>query len=307
MQENSVRQGDRVKFSVRAEVGQHIRPRGQDVRSGDTLLEPGVSITPGVLGLLATFGQADVRVYQRPRVALLSTGDEVVLPGQPLGDAQIYSSNNAALAGMITQAGGVVIDFGNVPDDPATLANRFAEAASVADVVVSTGGVSVGDHDHVKDVLGDKIEFWRVAMKPGKPLAFGKIDGKPFFGLPGNPVSCMVNFLQFVRPALRTMLGDRHPFLPIVRAQMSRTLKRSTGRVELLRVQLSRENGTLIATPAGGHQGSGNVRSMAESHGLVMVAAEAETVWGEVSVQVFDFGFEARETPGYPWGAAEEK
>ena len=304
MQEDTSRDGDVVVIASAVHAGQHVRPRGQDVRTGTTLLNPGVVITPGVLGLLATFGRCEVAVTRRPRVALISTGDEVVLPGQPLGLAQIYSSNNAALAGMVAQAGAIPVDLGNVHDDPEAIRQRFADAARLADVLVSTGGVSVGDHDHVKGVLGDQIGFWQVAMKPGKPLAFGKIQGKAFFGLPGNPVSCLVNFLQFVRPMLRTMLGDPRPYLPVVHAQLARPVRRHTGRVELLRVRLHRQGDELIATPAGGHQGSGNVRSMAESHGFAMLDATTSEVSGVVSVQVFDGSFEARSEPGYSWGAA---
>jgi molybdopterin molybdotransferase len=204
---------------------------------------------------------------------------------------------------LVLAAGGVPVDLGNVPDDPAAIRSAFQEAAAEADVVVSTGGVSVGDFDHVKGVLGAGVHFWKVAMKPGKPLAFGTVGGKPFFGLPGNPVSCMVNFLQFVRPMLRKMQGDPRPFLPVLRARLSRPLRRQPGRVELVRVSLAWEGGVLVATPAGGHQGSGNVRSMAEAHGFAMLDATRDRVEGEVAVQVYDPGFGTADAPNYRWGA----
>lgn len=303
MQEDVEREGGFVTIRQAAAIGQHIRPQGQDVRVGAELLASGALITPGVLGLLATFGRTTVLVYRQPRVAIVSTGDEVVLAGQPLGEAQIYSSNNAALCGMVAMAGAIPIDFGNVPDHPDAIRARFDAAAAQADVIVSTGGVSVGEHDHVKTVLGDDIAFWRVAMKPGKPLAFGQVGGRPFFGLPGNPVSCLVNFLQFVRPVLRTMMGDPRPYLPVVHAHLAMPIRRSPGRVELLRVRLHRDGETLIATPAGGHQGSGNVRSMAEAHGFAMIDATTTEVSGAVAVQVFDNSYEGRADPGYAWGA----
>lgn len=303
MVEDAVVDGDRVRFDRPARAGQHIRRRGSDVSRGATVLPAGQRLGPGAVGLLASLGLTEVQVGARPRVAILSTGDEVIPPGQPLGPGQIYSSNNHALVGLAAAAGAIPVDLGNCPDDPAALRRRFAEAAEVADVVVTTGGVSVGDFDFVKEALG-AVEFWRVAMKPGKPLAFGALHGRPFFGLPGNPVSCMVNFLQFVRPALRTMMGDPRPCLPIVDAELARPLRRSPGRVEFVRVSLDRVEGRLVATAAGGHQGSSNVLGMATAHGFLLVDAEATEVSGRVRVQVFDAGYDDRANAGYPWGHA---
>ncbi len=293
--------GDHVVIEVAATVGQHIRTEGSDVRRGTRLLEPGKRISPGTAGLLASLGLATVRVACRPRVAILSTGDELVAPGGLLGPGQIYSSNNLALVGLVIEAGGQALDHGTVADDPVQLRARFAAAAEGADLVVTTGGVSVGDFDHVKDVIGAGVEFWRVAMKPGKPLAFGQLLNKPFFGLPGNPVSCMVNFLEFVRPVIRTMLGDPRPFLPVVDAVLSRPVKRAPGRVELVRVRLEPHEEGLVAHPAGGHQGSGNVRSMADAHGFALFDAEMSEVSGAVRVQVFDWSFNDGSQPNYPW------
>ncbi len=302
MVEDAEVDGRKVRFAGAARLGQHIRRRGSDVARGTTVLAAGHRLGAGAVGLLASLGLTEVQVGARPRVAILSTGDEVIPPGQPLGPGQIYSSNNHALVGLTAAAGAIPVDLGNCPDDPAALRQRFAEAAEVADLVVTTGGVSVGDFDFVKEALG-AVEFWRVAMKPGKPLAFGSLHGRPFFGLPGNPVSCMVNFLQFVRPALRTLMGDPRPFLPIVEAELARPLKRAPGRVELLRVSLARVDGRLIATAAGGHQGSSNVLGMATANGFLLVDAAATEVSGHVHVQVFDPGYDDRTDAGYPWAA----
>lgn len=305
MVEDTRTAGDTVEITVRARAGQHVRDTGSDVRRGARALEPGARLGPGALGLCASFGLTHVVVGVRPRVAIVSTGDEIVPPGQPLGPGQIYSSNNVALAALVLDAGGVPVDLGTCPDDPAQLRERFAAAAASADLVVSSGGVSVGDFDHVKAVLG-QVEFWRVAMKPGKPLAFGALDGKPFFGLPGNPVSCMVNFLQFVRPVMRRMMGDARPFLPVVKAELRQPLRRAPGRVELVRVRLEREGDRLWATPAGRHQGSGNVLGMADGHGFALLDATSTEVSGVVSVQLFDRGFDDQAEPAYPWGDTPE-
>jgi molybdopterin molybdotransferase len=303
MVEDTVSDGASVRVDKPARPGQHVRRRGSDVALGEPVLAPGQRLGPGAVGLLASFGVQTVAVAARPRVALVTTGDEVVPPGAPLGPGQIYGSNAHALAGLVLAAGALPVDLGNCPDDPAELRARFALAAAEADLVVSTGGVSVGDFDFVKEAVGT-VDFWRVAMKPGKPLAFGALHGRPFFGLPGNPVSCMVNFLQFVRPFLRRMLGDPRPFLPVVEAVLPAPIRRAPGRVELLRVQLVRVGEALHALPAGRHQGSSNVLGMATAHGFVMLDAERTEVSGPVRVQVFDPDYDDRTDPGYAWGPA---
>jgi len=219
-----------------------------------------------------------VRVRRLPVVALLGTGDEVVPPGQPLGPGQIYSSNNVALAALVRRAGGVPIDHGTVADDPDAQLQRLRQVLDGApDVVITTGGVSVGVFDHVKDVMGElgvAMDFWKVRMKPGKPLAFGTVGGVPLFGLPGNPVSCLVNFLQFVRPWMRTALGDPRPFLPVVDAVAGEDLQSRPGRARLDRVCLARgDDGRWVASSTG-LQSSGAIVSMARAHGLLCIAAD---------------------------------
>ena len=302
MVEDTRTDGDQVHIGVAARVGQHVRARGSEVSIDAVVVPRGQVLASGALGACAAVGIPHVRVAMRPRVAVLSTGDEIVDPGHPLGPGQIHSSNNAAIAALVVEAGGTAVDLGIVRDDPAAMTAAYREALR-CDVVLSTGGVSVGDYDHVKGMLGAlglTMDFWRVAMKPGKPLAFGVLDGRPVFGLPGNPVSCMVNFLQFVRPVLRTMLGDPRPFLPVLRAKVVTPRRRSLGRPEFVRVRLWREGGQLYADVAG-HQGSAGVLSMATAHGFAMVAPDATEVAGELAVQIFDESFERGAEPGYSW------
>ncbi|MFZ5481014.1 MAG: gephyrin-like molybdotransferase Glp [Myxococcota bacterium] len=295
MVEDTSTDGEAVTVRVAAKVGQHVRARGSEVPEGVVVLRKGAAMTPGAVGACAALGIPSVRVALRPRVGVLSTGDEVVETGLPLGPGQIHSSNNHALAALVCEAGGVPVDLGTVRDDPAAMAVAFREGLAQCDVLLSTGGVSVGDYDHVKGVLaglGVAMDFWKVAMKPGKPLAFGTFGGRPVFGLPGNPVSCMVNFHQFVRPLLRTMLGDPNPYLPVVTATVLAPRRRATGRPEFVRVRLARDGDRLVADVAG-HQGSAGVLSMAAAHGYALVPADAPEVAGTLSVQVFDWSFTA--------------
>ncbi len=309
MVEDTEMVGDRVRVRVGATSGMHIRPVGSEIAAGTPLLDVGAVLGFGAVGVLAALGRPSVLVRVRPRIGLLSTGDEVVEPGFPLGPGQIWSSNLHALAGLVHDAGAEPVYLGNVADDPVATAAAF-RAALQSDLVVSTGGVSVGDFDHVKAVMDDLgggegagVEFWRVAMKPGKPLAYGFIAGRPVFGLPGNPVSCMVNFLQFVRPVIRTMLGDPRPFLPVISATLDRPWSRRPGRAELVRVRLTAgaDGGVPTATVVG-VQGSAHLAAMAEAHGLLLVGAETTTVSGDVHVQVYDPRWGASSVAGYRWG-----
>lgn len=302
MVEDTTTAGEIVHIGTKAVSGQHVRARGSEVPEGVTVLTRGRTMGPGAVGLCAALGIPSLRVWMRPRVAILSTGDEVVEPGFPLGPGQIHSSNTYALAALVREAGGVALNLGTVRDDPAAMAVAYREALQ-CDVVLSTGGVSVGDYDHVKGVLaglGIAMDFWRVAMKPGKPLAYGVLGGRPIFGLPGNPVSCMVNFYQFVRPLLRTMLGDPRPFLPVIRAEMIGSRRRSPGRPEFVRVRLSRE-GDRVRAEVAGHQGSASLLSMSDAHGFALVPAASVAVEGTVSVQVFDPRFLDGVAPDYAW------
>ena len=303
---DSAREGA-VQVYEAARPRRHIRREGEAVGRGDRVAVAGEEGTPGRLALLAAVGVPRVQVVRRPRVALLGTGDEVIPPGQPLGPGQIYSSNNVALAAQVRQAGGVPIDHGTVADDAAAQVRRLqAVLADEPDLVLTTGGVSVGLFDHMKDVmaeLGVAMDFWKVRMKPGKPLAFGTVGRVPLFGLPGNPVSCMVNFLQFVRPWMRTALGAPRPFLPVVDAIARDDLSSRPGRARLDRVMLSRGADGRWEARSTGLQSSGAVVSMARAHGLLCIAPDATgpRVGEPCRVQLLDPSFLDGATASYGW------
>jgi molybdopterin molybdotransferase len=295
-----------VRLRGRATAGQHIRRRGCDIAVGDVVVKGGDTLTPASLGLLASLGLATVDVAVRPRVAVLSTGDEVVLPPAELKPGQIYSSNNITLAAMVRQAGGVALDLGNAPDDREALRARLSEAVEQADVVVTTGGVSAGFFDLVRDAFEDAgatLEFWKIAMKPGKPLAFGHVGDRPMFGLPGNPVSCVVNFLQFVRPWMRTHLGDPRPFLPVVEAVALEDLNVRPGRANLLRVCLEPQPDGRWGCRSAGSQSSAVLTAMARAHGLLLIGASSPgpAAGQACRVQLLDVPFLAGSEPSFGW------
>ncbi|HJN73055.1 MAG TPA: gephyrin-like molybdotransferase Glp [Myxococcota bacterium] len=291
---------EQVVIHHAATAGQNIRPRGGDVTSGQVVLSKGRVLDPAAVGLISSLGLPSVLVAQKPRVAILSTGDEVVETGWPLQPGQIYSSNTITLMGQVLAAGAVPIHCGIAPDDPEGLREAL-ESCLRADLVLTTGGVSVGDFDHVKDILGE-VDFWKVAMKPGKPLAYGRVRGVPCFGLPGNPVSCMVNFFQFVRPVIRKTLGDPRPHLPVVEAVLASAIRARPGRAELARVKLCRSAEGFVASGTG-TQSSGVLTSMAEADGLTLIPADEGTrpAGATVRVQVLSWRFLDGAGPDYGW------
>ncbi len=298
-QEEVERDGARVVFTRPVEAGAYVRPRGEDIRPGDRMLEPGTELRPAALGVLAALGQARVRVYQRPRVAVLSTGDELVAPDAPLGPGQIPDSNSYTLAGLAAEAGAVPQSLGIAPDRREALVERLRQGLE-ADVLVSSAGVSVGDRDFVREAiesLGAHLDFWKVNMRPGKPLTFGRVGGRGvnradgrggdclFFGLPGNPVSCMVTFELFVRPVLRRLGGHRVLERPRVRARALQGIDNPGSRPGYLRVRLEPvATGGLGARPTG-MQGSAILRSMLLADGLAVVPGDTHIPeGGEVEV-----------------------
>lgn len=253
IQENTEAEGDTVTVvDGKAPVGKYIRPAGLDFAEGDILLRAGRVMTARDVGLLAAMDVPWVKVRRRPRIAVLPTGDEVVMPGEPVGPNQIVSSNGLALAGFITALGGEPVDLGIAPDSADAL-RRMAAGARGADMLVTTGGASVGDHDLVRQVLGDiglELDFWRIAMRPGKPLIFGRLDDVPILGLPGNPVSSMVCAIIFLGPAMRAMTGVEPAENPIISASLGCILDVNDEREDYLRASLVRgADGALIATP----------------------------------------------------------
>jgi molybdopterin molybdotransferase len=306
MVEDTVREDQLVRVRSGAVSGQHIRRRGADVKQGSVVLRGGTRLTPPMIGIASGVGLTALPCVRPPRIAILSTGDEVVAPGTPLRPGQIWSSNNASLVGLVREAGGDALDRGTAADRPDALIAAIRGCIDTgADAVITTGGVSVGEFDFVKDAfaaLGADIDFWKVRMKPGKPLAFGRVGGVPLFGLPGNPVSCVVNFLEFVRPWMRRAMGVERAFLPVVDATLAEPIRERPGRVSLVRVILEDRGGQWFARPAPS-QSSGVLTSLVLAHGLALIAHDSAggDAGERVRVQLLDPGFLDRADPGFPW------
>ncbi len=271
---------DQVTIPAGIALHNNIRPQGQDIRQGAEVASRGQLLTPQTLGLLASIGIASVPVIRRLKVAILSTGDELVEPGQPLAAGQIYNSNRYLLAGLLDKMGIQAVDLGRVADTPEATLQALSRATLEADVIVSTGGVSVGEEDHVKtavEKLG-RLNLWKIAIKPGKPLAFGRVGDTPFFGLPGNPVSTFITFLLFVRPYLQALQG-RTPVLP--RGQLwPASFNRLTPsiRTEFVRVKIS-DDGQLHLHP---NQSSGVLSSTSWSNAMAVVPSHDTIAEGDL-------------------------
>ena len=296
--------GDHIVVPPGQRLGQHIRRAGEDLAAGKPALVAGRLLRPAEIGLIASLGCAEVSVFRRLRVAFLSTGDELCSIGTPLGEGRVYDSNRYTIFGMLTRMGCEVLDLGVVRDDPATMEAAFREAAAAADVVISSGGVSVGEADFVKGLMAElgEVLFWKIAMKPGRPMAFGRlrVDGEEIcgerggaawlFGLPGNPVAVMVTFYQFVREALYALMGaDPVPVVPLLPALCTGALKKVAGRTEFQRGILSLVDGQWRVRPAAA-QGSGVLRSMADANCFIVLEHDRGNVAAgdQVGVQLFD-------------------
>jgi len=291
MQEQATRTDNLIVIENNVHKGDHVRFAGEDMCIGQTILHPGKLITPAELGLLASLGIAEVAVKRRLRVAFFSTGDELSSVGQVLKEGQIYDSNRYTLYGMLERFGAEVIDMGVVKDSRDAIRAAFKQAASMADAILTSGGVSVGEADYVKDTLEElgEVNFWRVAMKPGKPLAIGRIDNAAFFGVPGNPVSAMATFYQFALPALQKQAGMDAPLKLILKARTQSRLQKAVGRLEYQRGVLGYdEQGELVVNTTG-VQGSHILTSMSLANCFIILDAESEGVdEGElVKVQPF--------------------
>ena len=292
MQENVTRDGDTAIIGAGQKPGQHVRQAGEDIAAGSVALRAGTLLMPAQVGILGSLGVGEVDVRRRPRVAFFSTGDELRSVGEPLGDGQIYDSNRYTIYGMLTRLGVEVLDMGIVRDERDAVEQAFARAAAVADAIVTSGGVSVGDADYVTETLErtGTVGFWKVAIKPGRPLAFGRIGDALFFGLPGNPNSVMATFYQLVQPALQALAGMPDPSPPLTMPAVSASaLRKKPGRTEFQRGVLSRgDDGRLVVHKAG-QQGSGVLSSMAAANCFIVLPEDAGPVseGDEVTVQPF--------------------
>ncbi len=274
--------------------GHYIRKAGEDVKRGDPVISAGELIRPAEVGMLASVGRSFVSVYQRPLVAILCTGEELVDVDEDLEGVKIVSSNSYTLAAQVMDCGGIPIQLGIAKDRKEEIKQKLLQGLR-ADMLISSAGVSVGDYDFVKDALidlGMGMVFWKVAIKPGKPVVFGTIQGKPVFGLPGNPVSSMVSFEQFVRPAILKMMGHRQVFRPVIEAILKEDVRKKPGRRHFIRAFVSFENNNYYASVTG-PQGSAILKSMVKANGLVIIPENQETVRAgeKVKVQLLDRNF----------------
>ena len=292
MQERAEREGDKVRIEPGNKAGQNIRQAGEDLATGAPVLEAGRLLTPADLGVLASLGIAEVRVWRRLQVAFFSTGDELRSIGERLAEGQIYDSNRYSLYGMLTRLGVDTIDMGVVRDRQEELRQAFRTAAANADAVITSGGVSVGEADFVKDILTSlgEVNFWKIAMKPGRPMAFGKIGNAVFFGLPGNPVSVMVTFYEFVQSALKRMMGQKETAVVTVKVPCATRLKKRPGRVEFQRGMLERLPDGGFVVHGVGDQGSGILSTMNRANCFIVLPEDCGNVEAGrlVDVQPFE-------------------
>ena len=291
MQEHVQRSGEDITVQGAHRIGENVRHSGEDIASGSVVLAGGRRLLPSDLGLIASLGVGEVSVYRRLRVAFFSTGDELRSIGEPLAAGQIYDSNRYTLYGMLTRLGAELIDMGVIPDRRERIESAFLEAAQAADVVITSGGVSVGEADYVKETLDrlGNVDFWKIAMKPGKPLAFGKVRQALFFGLPGNPVSVMATFYQFVLPALRQLMGEPMNAMMTIKVPCAQALKKQPGRTDFQRGLLVKNASGELVVDSTGLQGSHVLSSMSRANCFIVLPAECGDVPTGTLVEVQPF------------------
>jgi molybdopterin molybdotransferase len=290
MQEHTATENGKVTLLKTPAVGANIRLTGEDIALGQSVLLRGHQIQAADMGLLASLGIAEIQVYRRLKVAFFSTGDELVSVGQPLQAGQIYDSNRYSLWGMLQALGTDVHDLGNVADNPAALEKTLLDAAAAHDVVITSGGVSVGEADFMKQLLAKhgQVLFWKINMKPGRPLAYGKIGQSHYFGLPGNPVSTMVTFYQFVQAALKSLMGVSALTQPAFRVECVSAIKKAAGRTEFQRGILFKD-GEHWKVKTTGEQGSGILSSMSQANCFIVLDESTTALAAGSMVEVQPF------------------
>lgn len=291
MQERTVEDTSGVRIAPGAvrKAGENRRFAGEDLKAGQVVFRSGQRIHPAEMGMIASLGIGEISVFRKLRVAFFSTGDELKSVGTPLAAGEIYDSNRYTLHGMLTRLDCDVIDMGVVADVPEKLERAFAAAAEAADVVITSGGVSVGEADYVKELLDKlgEVLFWKIAMKPGRPLAYGKVGSAHFFGLPGNPVSVMVTFYHFVRDALLILQGQRDVApLPTFKVPLSAPIRKVPGRTEFQRGILTADAGGAWTVRTTGDQGSGILSSMSQANCFIILGSDTGNVAAGETVQV---------------------
>ncbi|HEX9451839.1 MAG TPA: gephyrin-like molybdotransferase Glp [Burkholderiales bacterium] len=288
-QERAKASGEQVAVMPVPKKGTNTRTAGEDLRAGAAALKRGQLVRPAEIGMMASLGIGEVAVYRKLRVAFFSTGDELVAVGAPLGPGQIYDSNRYTIYGLLVRLGCEVLDMGVIRDTPQDVERAFEEAAQAADVVITSGGVSVGEADYVKQILDrlGEVLFWKIAMKPGRPLAYGKIGNAHFFGLPGNPVAVMVTFYQFVRDALLHLQGQTGITpLPTQKVVCTSPIKKAPGRTEFQRGILSRDANGQWSVRTTGDQGSGILSSMSQANCFIILPTDQGNVPAGSTVDV---------------------
>jgi molybdopterin molybdotransferase len=289
MQEKVLRDGDNIQFTEAPKPRANVRYAGEDLQQGQNVLSAGHLMQPADLGLLASLGIAEIRVYRKLKVAFFSTGDELVAIGNPLATGQVYDSNRYTLYGMLSRLGVEIIDLGAIADVPLQLENTLLNAAAQADVIITSGGVSVGEADYMKELLSKhgQVMFWKIAMKPGRPLAYGKVGNAHYFGLPGNPVAVMVTFYQFVREALLTLMGQPATnALPMFEVECTAPIRKLTGRTEFQRGILYTDTAGIWKVKPTGAQGSAILSSMSLANCFIVLDENVGNLDAGTMVQV---------------------
>ena len=292
MQEHVEIDSDCITITPGHRPGQNVRQAGEDIAIGDTVLRTGTRLMPAEIGLLASLGFASVSVRRRLKVAFFSTGDELRSIGEPLAAGEVYDSNRYTLHSMLSRLDVDIVDLGVVRDQAQATRDAFISASQQADVVISSGGASTGDADYIKQTLDElgTVGFWRIAIRPGRPLAFGRLGDALFFGLPGNPVAVMVTFYEFVQPALQKMAGGEHAAtMPLLQARTSSRLRKKPGRVEYYRAVLERDGAGDLWVRHTGKTGSGLLHTMSDANCFIVLRDAHDSVEPGTMVDVQPF------------------
>ncbi len=292
MQEDTeVISDEKIRVDNNHRQGQHVRYAGESLKQGETAIESGRRLNPADIGLLASLGIANVETYKKPTVAFFATGDEVKPLGEPLKHGEVYDSNRYTLNSMLTKLNVDILDLGIIGDDPQATAETFKLAANKAEAVIVSGGASVGEADYVRSTLNElgDVSFWKLAMKPGRPLSFGKLENAIFFGLPGNPVSVMVTFYQFVLPALKRLMGEVDTEPKRFQVPCISPLKKRPGRTEYQRGHLFYDDDNTLKVESTGQQGSGILSSMCRGDCFIVLSDDCDGVEAGNLVEVEPF------------------